>query len=151
MTEAPERVRLHNEEPPAPDLVDAAQFTGLADFCDAEDTPPSAPKVLFVLAADEPLEIDPPHYIARAHEVQGREGNLHSGCPAIIGDACLRGPNAVPSWIAILQLIRLLVCNESVSLCPQGVDLEDVGIAAIVPGINDDLEVIVQLLGDIAP
>src|SRR5258708_24896225 len=83
MTKAPECVRFNNEEPSAANICDSVQFACLADFGDSECSTPAAPQVLFVLAANEALEIDSPYHVARAHDIQRRKWNPHRGRPSV--------------------------------------------------------------------
>src|SRR5207237_9915681 len=62
---------------------------------------------------------------------------------------CLDSPDSIPTGIAILGIPGLLVGNESVSLRTQRIDLEDVSIAPVTPGVDHDLEIVIQFLTNI--
>ena len=57
MVESPERIRFDDEKATTADSCDPAQFARLANFVRTEGSPPAAPQILFVLAADESLEV----------------------------------------------------------------------------------------------
>ena len=77
--------------------------------------------------------------------------NLNRGCPAVFADMRLGGPYSVPSGVSIIiGAAILLFCDQGVSLCAQRVDLKNVRVTSIVRGIDDDLEVVIQMLGGVA-
>src|SRR5215471_11017247 len=64
----------------------------------------------------------------------------------------LGSPNSIPPGIAISEagVGSLLLRDQRISLGAKWVDLENIGIAAVVCRIDDDLEVIVQFLADVS-
>src|SRR6516164_8252806 len=78
--------------------------------------------------------------------------NLNRGCPAVFADMRLGGPYSVASGVSIIiGAAILLFCDQGVSLCAQRVDLKNVRVTSIVRGIDDDLEVVIQMLCGVAP
>src|SRR4029077_8016744 len=114
---------------------------------------PGGPQILLVLAADEALEVDPPNHIGGLHEVQGRKRNCDGSGPALFCAASLRDPYSIPSGIAVAhaRLCAPLLCDQGIALRAQRIDLEDERVAAIVGRIDDDLEIVVEFLTDVAP
>src|SRR5437667_3721705 len=153
MTKADEPVWFDYEQATAADFGDPVQFSGLANPGSTIDAPPARPKVFFVLPADESFEVDTPNHILRLHEVQRRKRNSHRGRPALLCDTTFGCPNAVPAGVPISRtaICALLFGNQSIALGPQRIDLKHVGITSVMRRVNDDLEVIVQFLTDIAP
>src|SRR5215469_6990520 len=129
------------------------QFSGLAYACGAKHALPTRPEILFVLAPDEPFEVDPPDHVTRLHEVECGEGNADGKIPAFLPDSSFGGPDSIPAGIPIAEACvgSLLLGNQGVSLGAKWVDLKDVCIAAIMGRIDDDFEVVVQFLADISP
>src|SRR5438105_1179865 len=109
MAEPRQGVRLNNEEPAAANVVYAVQFASLANLVCSKGAAPSAPQVFFILASNKPFEIDPPHHIARAHEIQSRERYFDGGCPPDFRDAGFRSPYTIPAGITVLRFACLLV------------------------------------------
>ena len=86
-----------------------------------------------------------------AHEIQCRKWNGNRGRPPITGELGFRSPDSIPSGIAVLRFSYLLfVRDEGVALRTQRIDLEDIRIAAVMPGIDDDFEIVVEFLAHIA-
>src|SRR5205807_3246307 len=50
----------------------------------------------------------------------------------------------------VLGFSDLLVSDKRIPLCSEGIDLEDIRIASVMAGIDDDLEIIIQFLGKVA-
>ena len=153
MTITDEPVRLDVEEATAPDIRYSMQLAGLADSGSPEDAPPARPQILFILAPDETFEVDPPDDVLRLHEIQAGKRNSHGRRPTLFRDSRFRSPNPIPSRVAIASatICALLFGNQSVSLCAQGINLEYVGVAAIVSRVDEDFEIVIQLLADVAP
>src|ERR1700756_3597852 len=102
MIKSSKSIRFNDEEATAADFGDPVQFSGLAYFCRAEGSPPAAPKVFFVLAANESLKVDSPNHVSGTHEVQCRKRNFDRCRPSICADSCFRSPHPVPARIAVL-------------------------------------------------
>ena len=69
MVEPTQAVGLHDEQTTTGNFRDSMQLAGLADLVRTKGPAPSGPEVLFVLSANETLEVDAPHYFVRLHEV----------------------------------------------------------------------------------
>src|SRR5437667_10162933 len=127
------------------------QFARLRDLRDAEHTPIARPEVFFVFAPDEALEVQTPDHVLGLREIQRGEGNPNCGCPASAYDPGLRGPNTVPSGVIVLPFGAALFSDEAVALGAQRIDLKNVGVAAIVRGVDQNLEIVIQVLRQVAP
>src|SRR5580692_5514302 len=149
MVKSRECIRFDDEQTTTANSRDPVQFACLANLVRSKGSPPAAPQVLFVLAADKPLEVDSPYHVVGTHEVQRREGDCNRRCPTVPSDSCLRSPNAIPARIAVLRITSLLVRNECVPLRPQWIDLEHVSIAAVVSGIDHNLKVVIKFLSHV--
>src|SRR5207237_10070156 len=55
-----------------------------------------------------------------------------------------------PTGVSVLSIRCLFVGDESVSLCAQRIDLEDVSIAPITPRVDHDLKIVIQFLRHIS-
>src|SRR5258707_1165375 len=126
------------------------QLPRLADLGCPKRSAPATPQVLFVFAANEPLEVHSPDDISRLHEIQRgkRYGNGHS--PSISPYPCFGSPDSIPAGVAVLCIPGLFVGDESVSLSAERIDLEDVSIAPITPRVDHDLKVVIQFLSHIS-
>src|SRR5256884_248668 len=69
MVEASQAVGFHDEQTAAANLRDSMQLAGLADLVRTKRPAPRGPQILLVLSTNEALEVDPPHYFVRLHEV----------------------------------------------------------------------------------
>src|ERR1700751_2430005 len=136
MVKSPQRIGLDDEEATTADFRDPAQFSGLAYSRRPEGSSPTAPKVFFILATNEPFEVDPPYHVCGTHEVQGRKRNFDCRCPSVCADSCFGGPHSVPSRIAVLctaiHIPDLFIGYQRIPLCAQRVDLKDVSVTAVV-------------------
>ena len=150
MTEPTQQIWLYHEKPAAADFRNAVEFAGFTDLAHPEYPAPAAPQILLVLAPDESFEIDSPNHILRLHEIQRGKRNGDGGGPAVRCDAAFRSPDAIPPGIAISRITPLFFGNQAVALRAQWVDLEHVGVTPIMRGINDYLEIIIELLSYIA-
>ncbi len=66
-------------------------------------------------------------------------------------DAGLGSPHTIPTRIEIGSFRpALLLDNQAVALCSQGIDFENITAAPVMIGIDQNLEVIVQALAHIA-
>src|SRR5439155_21669625 len=142
----PQHVRFQNEEPAAADVADACQCPVLRNLGNTECPAISAPEILARHRRGEQVEVDSPDDILRLREIQSGEGNADGGGPPDVADARRRCPHAVPSGIKILPFGAFLFGNQSVELRAERVELEYIGVAAIVSCVNRDREVIVQIL-----
>ena len=80
-------------------------------------------------------------------EVECRERNFDRRGPAICRDPRFGGPDTIPAGVKIRLIVAaLLLDDQAVRLGTKRIDPENVSIAAIMPGINQDFEVIVKLL-----
>src|SRR5215472_9876676 len=137
MIEASQAIRLQDDQTSAADFRDSVQLAGLADFQDAETSPPRCPQILLILPANETLEIDSPNNVMGLHEIECRKRNSDRRRPAFARDACLRCPNTIPSGVSIplvaaAVLQTAFVCNEAVTLGSQGIDLKEIGVTAVM-------------------
>src|SRR5215469_15006020 len=153
MAEARQPIRLHNEQPAASDIGDAVQVAGSADPRSAVDTAPGRPKIFFILATDEALEVNSPRHIARLHKIQRGKWNSNRCRPTLLGNPSFGRPDPVPSGVAIASagVCAPLFGDQSVALCTQRIDLKNVCVASVVTGVDDYLEVVIQFLADIPP
>ena len=150
MVETTKSIWLDDKQAPATDIVDAMQFTRLTDFIGTECSTPGAPEVFFVLSTNESLEVQPPNDIIGMHEIERRKRNGHRGRPSVLSDTSFRGPDSVPTRVAVLGVASLFVGNHSVSLRAERVDLKYISIAAIVLRVDDDFKIVIQLLRHVA-
>src|SRR5215470_8809730 len=153
MAEAGQPIGFHYEEATAANVRDAPQVARLTDALSAINATPGGPKVFFVFSPNEAFEVDAPNHVVRLHEVQCGKWNGNRGSPPVFVDTRFRGPYAVPTGIAVARarISALLFCDQRVPLRAQRIDLKHVGIAPIMGGVNDDLEIVVQLLAHVAP
>src|SRR6266446_74593 len=151
MTETSQPVRFHDEQTATANCRDSVQLAGLADLVHAKRPAPRGPQVLFVLSTNETLEVDAPDDFIGLHEVQRRKRNGDGGGPAQRSDARLGNPHAVPSGVAVAAVIlrRLFVSNQSVALRAERIELQYVGVAAVVGRINYNFKIIIEFLAHI--
>src|SRR5438067_13481319 len=84
-------------------------------------------------------------------EVQCRERNFDRRGPAIRRDPRFGPPNTIPAGVKLRLIVAaLLLDDQAVHLSTKRIDPENVSIATIVAGINQNFEVIVKLLRDIS-
>src|SRR5205814_358839 len=69
MTETQKPIRLDDEQASAADFGDPVQLPRLTDPRSPVGASPTRPELFFIFATNEPLEIDAPYNVARAHEV----------------------------------------------------------------------------------
>ena len=93
-----------------------------------------------VLAPDGALQEDPHLGRVGVGEADGRERDRRLDDPAVLGDARLALVDALP--VPVRQR-HGLVGDQRVALGPEGVDLEDVGVALVVVGVEADADVVV--------
>src|SRR5258708_11296497 len=122
------------------------QLPRLTDLVCPKRSAPAAPSVLFVFAPNEPLEVHSPDDILRLHEIQRgkRYGNGRS--PSISPYPCFGSPDSIPAGITVLGVPHLFVGYESVSLRAQRIDLENIPIAPVPPGVDHDFKIVIQFL-----
>src|SRR5712691_9945805 len=70
--------------------------------------------------------------------------------PPVSGYPCFGSPDPIPTRVSVLGIPGLLVGDESISLCAQRIDLEDVSIAPITPRVDHDLKIVIQFLSHIS-
>src|SRR5205085_536155 len=140
---------LDDEQPSAGDLIDALKRSGLADFGDTEGAPPCRPQILFILSPNEAFEIKSENQVARGHQVErGKRDGDRCG-PAGGRLASGGSPHSIPSGIEIAAS-ALFLHDQAVALRSQRVDLKDVSVAAVVRSVDDDLEIVIQILTEVA-
>src|SRR5260370_16779606 len=84
-------------------------------------------------------------------EIQSGEGNFYGNGPVINKKTCVRTPDAIPTSIEIkVRVISLLFDDEAIHLCAQRIDLEDVPSTPVMIRVDENLEVVIQILANIA-
>ena len=109
------------------------------------------PVHLFALAANEPLDVEPPA-IERRIEAQGREGNGHLGRPAVRRSSSPDRPDAVPLGVHVASLVG----DQRIVTGTVRVGSEGEGVPAVEERVEDQnegvvggkLRVALHLLGD---
>jgi hypothetical protein len=77
-------------------------------------------------------------------EIQRGKGNFDGGGPAVAGDFCVRSPHAVPAGIEVgAETTALFGDDQAVNLSAQRIDLENVSVAPVMIGIDENLEMVV--------
>ncbi len=126
--------RLHVGEP--------AEHAGALDAREPNRRPLARerhPVRLFVLAQDDPAQVQPPHRLVHASlEAQLAERDRHLDVPAAIVAARLHFPDRVPVVVddpAVVDRVRVLVGTERI-----GAEVERVPL--VVEGVDDDLDLV---------
>ena len=96
------------------------------------------------------LKLMPQNHVHGCREIQRGKWNGNRGRPAGACDVCGRGPDTVPAGIEILFLRALFFGDQAIQLRAQRIDLEYVRVAAVACGVDGNLEIIVQILRQIA-
>src|SRR5258708_29732894 len=84
-------------------------------------------------------------------KIQCRERNFYGCRPPVSNPACLRRPDPIPPRVEIsARAGALFLYDESIALSAKWIDLEHVSAAAIAIRVDENLEVIIQVLTNIA-
>src|SRR5438876_4730305 len=146
-----EGVRLNDKQPSASYILDTSQVSRLRYLGNAKCSSIRRPQVFFVLAPDEALEIESPKHFFGMREIQSRERYFYGDGPAITDDTRVRAPHPIPTSIEIdVRVVFLLFDDQAIHLCPQRIDLEDVTSTPVMIRIDENLEVVIQILANIA-
>src|SRR5262245_58611223 len=92
-------VGFDDEETATFDALESLQSSCLRDAPEIENSARAGPFVFFVFAADEAAEVETPGTYRSAAEVEGTKRNVEGCRPAIGGDFCGGGPEAVPARV----------------------------------------------------
>src|SRR5258705_1573470 len=131
-------VRLDFTKSRAANLLDPAKLACLGNSFETKRTLPTSPKILFVLAANDPRDVEPPGVDTLCEPKRSqRYGDLYRKSFGV--DASFRDPRSIPGDIDVTTFVR----NQCVLLCPKRVNREAKSVAPIMISVQQNLDAIV--------